>query len=163
MIKIDCKSIVIIFAAQLNVIWERFCNYDRFTFTTLWANSAEDKLIICFLIWPKKQDSTFHAKCLQWRQYWRQFACKVKPCFLGNIRKFACSVKSCFLRKIRKNISICCAERQNGQSKYCLPCKPWRNDPHNFITQSRKCYKLRLAVPINASTCFKSEIVKINV
>ena len=38
---------------------------------------------IFFLIFPIKQDLTFHANCLQWRQ----FAWNVKSCFLGKIRK----------------------------------------------------------------------------
>ena len=54
------------------------------TFTTLWTNSADDKLIF----FPRKKDLTFHANCLHWRQ-------------------FAWNVKSYFLRKIRKNISKC--------------------------------------------------------
>ena len=29
------------------------------TWTTIWANSADDKLVIFFLIFPRKQDSTF--------------------------------------------------------------------------------------------------------
>ena len=36
-----------------------------------------------FLIFPRKQDLTFHANCL----LRRQFACNVKSCFLGKIRK----------------------------------------------------------------------------
>ena len=34
-----------------------------------------------FLIFPRKQVLTFHAKCLH---YWRHFAGNVKSCFLGN-------------------------------------------------------------------------------
>ena len=40
---------------------------DFFTFSTLWANSADDKLNIFIIIFPRKQDLTFHANCLQWR------------------------------------------------------------------------------------------------
>ena len=36
-----------------------------------------------FLIFPRKQDLTFHANCL----HWRQFAWTVKSCFPGKIRK----------------------------------------------------------------------------
>ena len=36
---------------------------DKLSFTTLWANSA-DKQINDILIFPIKQDVTFHAKCL---------------------------------------------------------------------------------------------------
>ena len=42
-----------------------------------------------FLTFPRKQNSTFHANCL----HWRQFAWKFESCFLG---------------KVRKNISKCC-------------------------------------------------------
>ena len=31
------------------------------TFTTLWANSAEDKLMIFYIIFPRKQVLTIHA------------------------------------------------------------------------------------------------------
>ena len=39
------------------------------TFTTLFANSADDKLVIFFLInyFPRKPDLTFRANCLHWR------------------------------------------------------------------------------------------------
>ena len=36
------------------------------TFTTLWANSADDKLVIFFLIFPRKQAFACHANCLPW-------------------------------------------------------------------------------------------------
>ena len=39
----------------------KFC----LTFTTLRANSADDKLI-CFFIFPRKQDLIFHANCLHY-------------------------------------------------------------------------------------------------
>ena len=48
------------------------------TFTTLWANSAENKLVIFFLFFSRKQDLTFHTNCLLWN---------VKTYFLGKIRK----------------------------------------------------------------------------
>ena len=50
------------------------------TITTLWADSAKDKLIIYiyFFCFPSKQGLTFHANCL----HWRQFAWNVKTCFL---------------------------------------------------------------------------------
>ena len=38
---------------------------------------------VIFLIFPRKQDLTFHANCL----LRRQFAWNVKSCFLGKIRK----------------------------------------------------------------------------
>ena len=78
-----------------------------------------------FLIFPRKQDLTFHANCLQ-------FAWNVKSCFkkkMGTIcmkcqilfsgegggggggggewGQFAWNVKSCFLGKIRKMEAIC--------------------------------------------------------
>ena len=37
---------------------------DYFTFTTLLANSAEDKLMIFLLFFPRKKDLTFHANKL---------------------------------------------------------------------------------------------------
>ena len=52
-----------------------------FTFlssTALWANSADDKLIV--LIFPRQQNLIFHAK-------WRLFAWTAKSCFLGNNKK----------------------------------------------------------------------------
>ena len=53
------------------------------------VNSADDKLAIFFLFFPEKKDLTFHANCLQWRQY-------------------AWNVKSCFMRKIRKIFQYVC-------------------------------------------------------
>ena len=55
----------------------------KLTFTTLWAFSADDKMMLFFLFFPRKQDLTFHANCLRRRQ----FAWNVKSCFLGKIRK----------------------------------------------------------------------------
>ena len=38
---------------------------DRFlTFITVWTNSADGKLMIFFLFFPRKQALTFHADCL---------------------------------------------------------------------------------------------------
>ena len=37
---------------------------DTLTFTTLRANSADDKLMIFFFVFPRKQDLAFHANCL---------------------------------------------------------------------------------------------------
>ena len=39
--------------------------WQTFTFTTLWTNLADDKLMIFFLIFPRKLVLTFHANCLQ--------------------------------------------------------------------------------------------------
>ena len=55
----------------------------QLTLSMLWANSADDKLIFFFLIFPRKQDLTVHANCL----LRRQFTWNVKSYFLGNIRK----------------------------------------------------------------------------
>ena len=44
-------------------------------FTTLWANSADDILVIFFLIFPRKWNLTFHAN-------WKQVAWNVRPSFL---------------------------------------------------------------------------------
>ena len=38
------------------------------TFTMLWANSADNRLMI-FFIFPRKWDLTFHADCLPRRQF----------------------------------------------------------------------------------------------
>ena len=38
-----------------------------------------------FSYFPRKQDLTYHANCLQWRQ----FAWNVKSCFLGKIRNLS--------------------------------------------------------------------------
>ena len=59
-----------------------------FNFTTFWENSVDDNSMILFLFFPIKQDLTFHANCLHWRQ-------------------FAWNANSCFLEK-KKNISKCC-------------------------------------------------------
>ena len=39
-----------------------FRNAHRLTFATLWANSAEDKLMIFFLFFTRKQILTVHRK-----------------------------------------------------------------------------------------------------
>ena len=61
------------------------------TFTTLWANSADDNLLIYiyFLFFPTKQDLTFHANCL----HLRQFARNVITCFAGKNKKSTSSLK----------------------------------------------------------------------
>ena len=38
-------------------------------FTTLWGNSADEKLVTFFLLFRRKQDLKFHANCLHWRQF----------------------------------------------------------------------------------------------
>ena len=38
------------------------------TFTIVWANSADDNLMIFFLFFSVNRDLTFHTNCLQWRQ-----------------------------------------------------------------------------------------------
>ena len=48
------------------------------TLSTLGIFLADDILKYFFLIFPHKTELTFHAKCLQWRQ----FAWNVKSCFL---------------------------------------------------------------------------------
>ena len=52
------------FIIQIIIFWYMVIKY-TLTFTTLWAFSAKDKLMIFFLFFPKKQDLTFHANCLQ--------------------------------------------------------------------------------------------------
>ena len=80
-------------------------------------------VIFFFLIFPRKQDLTFHAYCL----HCRQFARNVKPYFLGNIRKKTSicslmkilprvlSVKDLKKKKIEKNIAHC-----SFQSECCV-------------------------------------------
>ena len=58
-----------------------YCRIYCLTFTTLWAHSEDGDFF--FLIFPRKQDLTFYANCLQWRQ----FALNVKSSFLGKIGK----------------------------------------------------------------------------
>ena len=56
------------------------------TFTTLYANSADDKLMTFFLfffILFRKQNLTLHANCL----HWRQFALSVKCLLTGEKKK----------------------------------------------------------------------------
>ena len=45
------------------------------------SNLADNKISNIFLIFPQEQDLTFHADCLQLRQ----FAQNVTSCFLGKI------------------------------------------------------------------------------
>ena len=68
---------------EINVFTKFLCGL---TFTSLWADSVDDWDI--FLIFPRKQDLTFHADCLLRRQ-------------------LESNVKSFFSRKNEKNISIC--------------------------------------------------------
>ena len=53
------------------------------TITTLWANLKDDKLVI-FLIFSRKQNLTFRANCI----HWRQCAWNVKSCFLEKKKKY---------------------------------------------------------------------------
>ena len=59
-----------------------FIGLSNLTFTTLLANSADNKLEN-FLIFPRKQDLILYANCL----HWRQFAWNAKSWCLGKIRK----------------------------------------------------------------------------
>ena len=60
-------------------LWLRI---EDLTYTTL-GKFSRWHIDSIFLIFPRKQDLTFHANCLQWRQ----FAWNAKSCFLGKIRK----------------------------------------------------------------------------
>ena len=62
-----------------------------------------------FLIFPRKQDLTFHAKC----PHWRQFAWNIKSCFLGKNKK---NISKCHLlkylsreRSVKTNKSSSCS------------------------------------------------------
>ena len=59
------------------------------TLTTLWANSTDDKLMIFFSYFPRKQAFAFHANCLLRRQD-------------------AWNTKAYFLGKNKKTVSVCC-------------------------------------------------------
>ena len=50
----------------------------------LWLKFSVDYILkhFSYFFFPRKQVLTFHANCLQWRQ----FAWNVKSCFLGKIR-----------------------------------------------------------------------------
>ena len=63
-----------------------------FTLTMLWANSADDKLMMFFLFFPRKEDLTLHANCLPRRQ----FAWNVKSYFQGKIIKVFKNVVVCW-------------------------------------------------------------------
>ena len=67
-----------------------FRNAHRLTFTTLWDNSADDKLMIFFLFFTRKQNLTVHRKLSE------TIYLKCQIPFLGKIRKI---VKKCRLLK----------------------------------------------------------------
>ena len=70
---------------------------------------SRHKLLIVFLFFSrKKQDLTFHANCLQWRQ----FARNVKFYFLGKIRK---NISKCRLLKILNKVLSVNTEKDTGQ------------------------------------------------
>ena len=52
-------------------------------FLALWVKFSAADILKYFSYFPRKQILTFHANCLQWRQ----FAWNVKSCFLGKIIK----------------------------------------------------------------------------
>ena len=66
-----------------------FCRFFRapslilLTYSMLGKDFTKQHLEIFFLLFSPKQELTFHANCLQWRQ----IAWNVKSCFLGKIRK----------------------------------------------------------------------------
>ena len=72
-------------------------------FTTLLTKSAGSVLVIFFLIFPRKQDLTFHANCLQWKNISKWFLHMANWWYFSYF-----SYGDNFLEKIRKNISKCC-------------------------------------------------------
>ena len=74
------------------------------SFTVLGANSAANKLLIFFLIFPRKQDLTFHANCRHWisfifflillktleAPYWGFLMSTHNIHFCGELRKIQC-------------------------------------------------------------------------
>ena len=61
-----------------------------------------------FLIFPRKQDVTLHANCLQRRQ----LTCNVKSCFLGKIRKK--NISKCGQLKFFPRVLSVNASRENA-------------------------------------------------
>ena len=76
-------------------------------FTTLWANSAGDKMVICcffffffFVFFPRKQDLTFDANCLHGKTGF-DISCKLCP-----IETICVKCQILFSEKNKKNITI---------------------------------------------------------
>ena len=63
--------------------WGRYGKYLLFNLYHSLGIFSRRQNDVIFLIFPRKQDLTFHANCL----LRRQFAWNVKSCFLGKIRK----------------------------------------------------------------------------
>ena len=74
-----------------SVVLKPFKKWDILNLLALVLIQQTAKWWYFFLIFPRKQDLTFHANCL----HWRQFAWNVKSCFFY-WRQFAWNVKSCF-------------------------------------------------------------------
>ena len=81
-----------------------FHHMDRLLITTLWANSADDKLFVLFSRPPpkkkKKKSLKFHASCLNCRE----LAYDVKTCFslktvLETVKKSICRLPIFFLHR----------------------------------------------------------------
>ena len=73
------------------------------TFTTFWANLADDKLMIVFLFSPRNQDLTFLPNCL----HWKQFTWNVKSCFLWKKQNKNKKKKKKKTKNKKKNTFIC--------------------------------------------------------
>ena len=68
-------------------LWTLFVLFKAITLTlnTLGSLFSRRHFQIYFLFFSRKQDLTFHANCL----HWRQFAWNVKSCFIGKITELS--------------------------------------------------------------------------
>ena len=89
-----------------------------------------------FLIFPSKQDLTFHANCL----LRRQFAWNVKSCFLGKIRK---NISKCHLLKILPRVLSVNIGNQHLKCViwffFSCRCRLW-----NWLWATSLCFIFRL-------------------
>ena len=85
-----------------NLFWKGSIHI-TLTLSTPGKNFSRRHFEIFFLIFPRKQNLTFHANCLQWRQ----FAWNVKFCYLGKIRKNIISLSSAELAKRVVKVKVC--------------------------------------------------------
>ena len=84
------------YAKQMGQLFSAFGNNDGPDKPlTLWANAEDNKLVIFFLFFPRKQDLTFHANCLHWKA---RLMSTHNISFSGEIRKkyqyFSCETST---------------------------------------------------------------------
>ena len=97
------------------------------TLNTLGKIFSRRHIKIVFLIFPRKEDLTFHANCL----HQRQFAWNVKTYFLGKIRK---NISICHLLKTGFNISC----KLSPMETICMKCQILfcRKNKKNYFNMS---------------------------